>query len=86
MAELKEDVKVDKERKILKVVFEFDAVGNPSVFSAWDGKKRIFENVSKYIPKGMYAKGSDIVDVKRNGVDSPNERVTISLGPTSRNN
>lgn len=79
--QFKEAVKVDKERKTLKVVFEFDAAGSLSGFSAWDGKKRVFENVSKSIPKGMYAKDNDIVEVKRNGVDNPDERVTISLEP-----
>ena len=77
--QFKEAVKVNKERKTLKVVFEFDTAGSLSGFSAWDGKKRIFENVSKSIPKGLYAKDSDIVEVKRNGVDNPDERVTISL-------
>lgn len=79
--QFKEDVKVDRERKTLRVVFEFNSAGSLSGFSAWDGKKRIFENVSKSIPKGLYANDNDIVEVKRNGVDNPNERVTISIKP-----
>ena len=80
-ADCHEDVKIEKERKTLKVVFEFDVSGKLSGFSAWDGEKRIFESLSKTLPKWLYAKDSDIVQVKRNGVDDPNEHVTISISP-----
>lgn len=80
-ADFHEDVKIGKERKTLKVVFMFDVSGKLSGFSAWDGEKRIFESLSKTLPKWLYVKDSNIVQVKRNGVDDPNERVTISISP-----
>ncbi len=61
--------------------FRFDADGNLVGFAAWDGMKRIFEDVSKSLPKGLYPKDADIVEVKRNGMGEPNERVTISIDP-----
>jgi len=76
-----EDVRVEKERRTLKVEFVFDISGKLSGFSAWDGEKRIFESLSKTLPKWLYVKDSNIVQVKRNGVDDPNERVTISISP-----
>ena len=78
-----EDVKLEKERRTLKVLFEFDKDGGLSGFTAWDGQRRIFEELSRKLPKGLYAKDGDIMQVKRNGVDDPNERVTISVEPLS---
>ena len=79
--DFEEPLKLEKERRTLKVVFRFDDKGELVGFAAWDGMKRIFEDVSKNLPKGLYAKDNDIVQVKRNGVDDPNERVTISVEP-----
>jgi len=79
--DFEEPVKIEKERRTLKVAFRFDDKGELVGFAAWDGMKRIFEDVSKSLPKGLYAKDNDIVEVKRNGVDNPNERVTIDIAP-----
>lgn len=79
--DFEEPLKLEKERRTLKVAFRFDDKGELVGFAAWDGMKRIFVDVSKNLPKGLYAKDNDIVQVKRNGVDDPNERVTISVDP-----
>lgn len=78
-----EAVKIEKERRTLKVEFKLDAKGELVGFSAWDGKQQIFKSLSKTLPKWLYSKDWDIVQVKRNGVDDPNERVTISIEPQS---
>ena len=78
-----EAVNIEKERRTLKVEFKLDAKGELVGFSAWDGKQQIFKSLSKTLPKWLYSKDWDIVQVKRNGVDDPNERVTISIEPQS---
>ena len=81
--EFNQEVKLVRDRRTLKVEFKLDAKGELVGFSAWDGKQQIFKSLSKTLPKWLYSKDWDIVQVKRNGVDDPNERVTISIEPQS---